>query len=148
MNEFQLTITVERPVEAVWAYFQDFSRYSEWNPQVSEARQTSPGPMDVGGTLMFVGKLLGRSYEAHAECTAFVPNQRFTTKTTSAPFHLEIDSIFETVDGGTRITSTYRGENRGFMKFAEPVAIRVARKQFEAANENLKALLEAETVTA
>jgi uncharacterized membrane protein len=26
MNEFQLTITVERPVEAVWTYFQDFSR--------------------------------------------------------------------------------------------------------------------------
>ena len=148
MNEFQLTITVERPVEAVWAYFQDFSRYPEWNPQVSEARQTSPGPMAVGGTLMFAGRMLGRGYEAHAECTAYVPNERFTTRTISAPFHLEIDSTFEPVGGGTRITTTYRGENRGFMKFAEPVAIRVARKQFEAANENLKALLEAEPVPA
>jgi carbon monoxide dehydrogenase subunit G len=148
MNEFQLTTTVERPVEAVWAFLQDFSGYSEWNPGVSEARQTSAGPMDVGGTLMFVGKLLGRSYESHAECTAHTPNEQFATKTTSAPFHLEIDNRLERVDGGTRLTSTYRGENRGFMKFAEPVAIRVVRKQFEAANENLKALLEAETVPA
>src|SRR5450759_3253325 len=144
MNEFELTITIERPVEAVWAYFQDFSRYPEWNPGMSEARQTSPGPMAVGGTLVFVGKLLGRSYESHTQCTAYLPNERFASGATSGPFQLEIDTRLEPVDGGTKMTSRYRGESRGFMKLAEPVAIRVARKQFEAANENLKALLEAE----
>jgi uncharacterized protein YndB with AHSA1/START domain len=148
MNEFELTVTIERPVEAVWTYFQDFSNYPDWNPGVSETRQTSAGPMDVGGTLAFVGRILGRSYETHAECTAYIVNERFATRTTAGPFHLEVDTRLEPVEGGTRMTSTYRGENRGFMKLAEPVAIRVARKQFEAANENLKALLEAEPVRA
>jgi Polyketide cyclase / dehydrase and lipid transport len=139
MNEFELEITIDRPVDAVWSYFQDFSK---------EVRQTSAGPIGVGATLVFVGKLLGRNYESHSECTAYVPNERFATRTTSGPFLLEVDSRLEAVDGGTRMTSTYRGENHGFMKLAEPVAIRVARKQFEAANENLKALLEAEPVPA
>lgn len=148
MNEFELTITIERPVEAVWSFFQDLSRYPEWNPGMTEARQTSAGPMRVGATTAFAGKLLGRRYESHAECTAYVPMERYASKSTSGPFVLEIDTRLEPVDGGTRMTSTYRGESRGFMKLAEPVAVRVARKQFEAANENLKALLEAEPVGA
>jgi uncharacterized protein YndB with AHSA1/START domain len=146
VNEFELTITIERPIEAVWTYSQDLSRYPEWNPGVIAARQTSPGPMQVGATLAFTGKLLGRSYESQAECTAYIPMERFTSRSTSGPFLLEVDTRLEPVDGGTKMTSTYRGESRGFMKLAEPVAVRVARKQFEAANENLKALLESEPV--
>jgi uncharacterized protein YndB with AHSA1/START domain len=148
MNGFEITITIDRPVEHVWAYFQDFGRYPEWNPGMAEARQTSPGPMDVGGTLAFVGKILGRSYESNVECTAYVSRTRFGTRTTSGPFLLETDTTLEPIGTGTKMTSSYRGENHGFMKLAEPVAIRVARKQFEAANENLKALLEAEPVPA
>lgn len=148
MNEFELAITIARPTEAVWAYFQDFAKYPDWNPGMSEARQTSSGPMDVGGTLAFAGKTLGRSYESQAECTAFIPHERFAIRTTSGPFLLETDTRFEAIDGTTRMTSIYRGESHGFMKLAEPVVVRVARKQFEAANENLKALLEAEPVTA
>lgn len=148
MNEFELTITIDRPVEAVWTYFQDFSKYSDWNPGVSEVRRTSTGPMGEGAELVFVGKLLGRHYESHAECTAYAPQERFATRTTSGPFLLEIDTRLEAVDGGTRMTSSYRGESHGFFKLAEPVAVRVARKQFEAANENLKALLEAQPLSA
>jgi carbon monoxide dehydrogenase subunit G len=148
MDEFELTITVDRPVEDVWAFFQDYGRYSEWNPGVAEVRQTSPGEMNVGGTFVFVGRFLGRKFESNAECTAYVLNQRLATKTTSGPFLLEIDTGFEAIDGGTRVKTLYRGDNRGFVKLAEPVALRVARKHFEAANENLKALLEAEAVPA
>jgi hypothetical protein len=104
--------------------------------------------MAVGSTLVFVGRILGRSYESNAECSVCVPNERFGTRTTSGPFLLDIESRFEAVAGGTRVTTLHRGESHGFMKLAEPVVIRVARKQFEAANENLKALLEAEPVTA
>lgn len=148
MNEFELTITIDRPIEAVWAYFQDFSKYPAWNPDITELRQTSPGAMTVGGTFVIAGRVLGRSFESNAVCSAFVPNERFGTRTTSGPFLLDIESRFEAVDGGTLVTTTYRGESHGFLKLAEPVALRVARKHFEAANENLKALLEAEPIPA
>ncbi len=147
MNEFELSVTIDRPVEDVWAFMQDYSRYPEWTPGLAEARPMSDGPMDVGGELMFTGKFLGRSYENQAECTAFERNSRWVTRTKSGPFYIEYDTRFEPVDGGTRVTTTYRGESRGFFKLAEPAMVRVFRKQCEAANENMKALLEAETTT-
>lgn len=148
MNEFELTVTIDRPVEEVWAFTQDYARWPEWNTGTTEVRQTSDGPMDVGGTMLIAGRTLGRRYETVAECTAYEPNRRFATRSVSGPFHLEVDNSFEAVDGGTRITTKVRGESRGFLKVAEPAAIRVARKQFEAANENMKALLEAPATSA
>ena len=44
---------------------------------------------------------------------------------------------------GTRLTTTVRGESKGFFKVAEPIIVRVTKKQFETAAETLKAMLEA-----
>ena len=40
------------------------------------------------------------------------------------------------------MTSFYRGESRGFFKVAEPLLVRLTKKHFETAAENLRALLE------
>jgi len=99
----------------------------------------------VGTTVLFIGRFLGRGFESPSEVTDFVPNQRFTAKSTSGPFQLEVDYTLQPVDGGTRLATVYRGESRGFFKLAEPVIVRLAKKHFETAAENLKALLEAES---
>jgi hypothetical protein len=96
--------------------------------------------------VVYVGRFLGRSFESSSKYTVYVPNARFATETTSGPFHLEIDNTFEPVDGGTRLTSTYKGESRGFFRLAEPVVVRMAKRQFETATENLKELLEADAL--
>ena len=148
MNEFELTVDIDRPVEDVWAFMEDYSRYPEWTPGVTEARKTSEGEMGVGSTVTFVGRTLGRRYESLSECTAYERNRHFATRSISGPFHLEVDNRFEPTEGGTRLISKFRGESRGFLKIAEPMAVRVTRKNFEAANENMKALLEAVPVSA
>jgi hypothetical protein len=43
---------------------------------------------------------------------------------------------------GTRVTANYRGESRGFFKLAEPLVVRLTKKHFEAACENLRTLLD------
>jgi hypothetical protein len=48
----------------------------------------------------------------------------------------------EPVAAGTQVTSFYRGESRGFFKLAEPLVVRLTRKHFETAADNLRALLE------
>lgn len=98
----------------------------------------------MGTTLLFVGKFLGRRFESVSQWTEYMPNERFSTKTISGPFHLEIENTLSSVDGGTRLATIYRGESRGFFKLAEPVIVRLTKKQFETATENLRALLEAE----
>jgi len=142
MNEFEITIVIERPVEDVFAVLTDVSKTPAWTPGLAEARWGDDGPHQVGQALTFVGTFLGRSYESAAAVTEFVANERFASKTTSGPFHLEVDSRLEPVANGTRLATVYRGESHGFFKIAEPIVTRLARKQFETAAVNLKALME------
>jgi uncharacterized protein YndB with AHSA1/START domain len=146
MNEFEIVTTINRPVEDVFSAFQDFDKAPRWNPGVAEVRQTSDGPRGVGSTMVYVGRFLGHSYESPSEYTEYIANRKFASKTTSGPFHLEVESTLDAVDDGTRVTSVYRGESRGFFKLAEPVVVRLTKKHFETAVENLKALLEADAL--
>ena len=142
MNEFEITVVIERPVEDVFAVLTDMSKTPAWTPGLTEVRRDGDGPLQVGEALTFVGSFLGRSYESAAAVTELVADQRFASKTTSGPFHLEIDSRLEPVANGIRLATIYRGESHGFFKIAESIVTRLARKQFETAAVNLKALME------
>ncbi len=142
MNEFEITVVIERPVEDVFAVLTDMSKTPAWTPGLAEVRRDGDGPLQVGEALTFVGSFLGRSYESAAAVTELVADERFASKTTSGPFHLETDSRLEPVANGTRLATIYRGESDGFFKIAESIVTRLARKQFETAAVNLKALME------
>jgi len=146
MNEFEITTVINRPVEEVFAALIDFDKTPRWNPGVAEVRQTSDGPIGVGTTTVWIGHFLGRRYESPSEFTEYVPNQKIVDKTTSGPFQLDVETTLDAVDGGTRLTAHFQGESRGFFKLAEPVVVRLAKKQFETAYENLKELLEADAL--
>ena len=142
MNEFTIVTVIGRPVDEVFAVIQDVAKTPVWTPGLSEARITSDGPLEPGSALLYRGTFLGRAYESPAVCTALTENKQFASKSTSGPFHIEIDTTLEPVDGGTQVTSFYRGESRGFFKVAEPILVRLTRKHFETAAENLRTLLE------
>lgn len=142
MNEFTIVTEIGRPVDEVFAVVTDIGQSPVWTPGVSEARQTSDGPLAPGSTIVYTGTFLGRSYTSHAICTGLAENTLFATRTTSGPFHLEVEARFEPTAAGTRVTSTYRGESHGFFKLAEPLVTRLSRRLFETAGENLRTLLE------
>ncbi|HVC40327.1 MAG TPA: SRPBCC family protein [Candidatus Dormibacteraeota bacterium] len=144
MNEISYVVEIQRPVDDVFAVLESFDRFPEWNSGVTQSRLASPGPLGVGSEAVAVGRLLGRTYEMRSVFTAYVKNQMIASRTVSGPFHLEIQYLVEPIPGGTRFTTVVRGESKGFLKVAEPVALSVTRKQFESASENLKALMEAD----
>jgi ribosome-associated toxin RatA of RatAB toxin-antitoxin module len=145
MNEAEIVNVINRPVEDVFALLEDIDRYPDWNSNLTQVRKTSEGPLGVGSTMVFVGKLLGRSFESDVVCTEYVANETLATKTSAGPFYIEVEYKLEPMDGGTRFTTALRGESKGFFKVGEGVAVGVVKKQFEAATENLKALLEADS---
>jgi uncharacterized protein YndB with AHSA1/START domain len=142
MNEFTIVTVVRRPVEDVFAVIRDVDQAPLWMPGLSEARITGDGPLGSGSTLIYRGTFLGRRYDMHAECTGLTENKHFATKTATGPFYLETDAVLEPVAEGTRVTSTYRGESRGFFKLAEPLVVRLSKKHWETAMDNARALLE------
>jgi ribosome-associated toxin RatA of RatAB toxin-antitoxin module len=142
MDEFTIVTVIARPVDEVFAVIQDVAKAPIWTPGMSEVRITSDGPLAPGSTLVYKGTFLGRSYESAAVCTALIPDKQFATKTTTGPFHLEYDTTLEPVDGGTQVTNYLRGESRGFVKLAEPLVVRLGKKHFETAWDNLRTLME------
>jgi hypothetical protein len=62
--------------------------------------------------------------------------------TTGGPYFLEVDQRLEPDGAGTKLTVHCRGESRGFFKLAEPLVIRLTRRQFDTGAGNLKTLLE------
>jgi uncharacterized protein YndB with AHSA1/START domain len=146
MNEFQIVRDIKRPTDDVFAALVNFERIPDWNSSVVEVRTKRDEPLAVGSTITYVGKFLGRTFESDSQVTEIVPGARFSSKSVSGPFLLEVDNRLESVDGGTRITSDFRGESRGFFKLAEPVMVRLTKNLFETSTDNLKALLEADAL--
>lgn len=142
MNEFEVMTVIGRPVEEVFAVVQDVTRTPLWNPGLLEVRRTSEGPLGVGATMIYVGTFLGRRYESPVACTGFAENKQLATATTGGPFYLEVDQIVEPDGAGTKLTIHCRGESRGFFKLAEPLVVKLTKRQVETAASNLKALLE------
>jgi uncharacterized protein YndB with AHSA1/START domain len=83
MKEFTIVTTIGRPVDEVFAVIRDVAQTPRWIPGMTEARQTSDGPLKPGATLVYRGTFLGRSYETPAVCTALSENKQFATKSTA-----------------------------------------------------------------
>ena len=142
MNEFEVMTVINRPVEDVFAALRDVAQSPLWTPGLLEVQRISEDPLEVGGTMVYVGTFLGRRYESPVTCTTLIENKQLTTTTTGGPYFLEVDQRLEPDGAGTKLTVHCKGESRGFFKLAEPLVIRLTQRQFDTGGSNLKALLE------
>jgi uncharacterized protein YndB with AHSA1/START domain len=142
MISFDVEITINRPVETVFAFVSDPSAYPQWQPAVVENRQTSTGPIGVGTTGVNVRQVLGQRIESTWQVTSYTPNEGFGLKSTSGPVAYELTNSFQAVDGSTRLGVHFQGDPKGFFKVAEPLLAGTIEKEFEENNHRLKTLLE------
>ena len=142
--ELSTSIMINRPVEEVFSYMTDARNLSNWMSELVEAKQTSEGPVGVGTTISAVANVLGRRIENIQEVTAYEPNGEFAIKATSGPAINDDTFSFESVADGTKVTRTTKGEVGGFFRMAEPLVVRMLKRQFETNFANLRDLLEAQ----
>ena len=144
MTKLEASVVINRPTEEVFAYITDIKKLSEWMSDLVEAKQTSEGPVGVGTTISAVANPLGRRAESTQEVTEYEPNRKFAFKSTSGPVESKDEYTLESVAGGTKLTRVAEAKMGGFFKLAEPLAVRMMRRQFETNFANLKDLLEAQ----
>ncbi len=143
MAKVEMGIVINRPVEEVFAFLSNPENYPKWSSSSSDVKITSEGPIGVGTTYRSVVTFLGRRIESQVEFTEYEPNRKCAQKSKSGPFPVENQSTFEGVEGGTRINYTTEAQPGGFFKLAEPLLVRMVKRQFEADFANLKDLMEA-----
>jgi uncharacterized membrane protein len=136
------SVEINKPIEEVFEYVTNIDNLPLWAGPVTEAKQTSEGPLGIGTTQTQVAQLLGRRIESSLEVTEYEPNKKFTTKSTSGPIPIEVHYNFEPVAEGTRLETVGILDAGGFFKLAEPLVARTLKRQTEGDFKTLKELLE------
>jgi uncharacterized protein YndB with AHSA1/START domain len=142
MATMEGSITINRPVEEVFAYVTDIANFAKWNGQASQGEQTSQGPVGVGTTYRGAYDVMGRKMDWTSEVTEYEPNRKIAQKIDMGPTVMAMSWLVEPVEGGTKFTIRSEGEMGGLAKLAGPLMDRTMKKQMEGNLARLKALLE------
>lgn len=147
MKIIESSVVINQPVEQVFAFYMDPENETQWRIGVLDIETTSEGPIGVGTTTREVTQFLGRRIENTAMVTEYEPNKMVAMETTSGPIPFKFRVTFDRLDSGTRMTVRASGEAGGFFKLAEPLVIRMGKRQMETELNNLKDLIEAQAET-
>ena len=142
MARLEASVTINRPVEEVFAFTTEEGNSTQWHAQVMESAKTSEGPVGVGTTGHEVRQFAGYRFEVTGEITDWEPNRRSSIKITSGPVTGHSTWQFESVDGGTRFTVVHEVQIDGLLRLASPAISRMAQRQLETDMANLKDILE------
>jgi uncharacterized protein YndB with AHSA1/START domain len=139
-----LTVTIERPVEDVFAVLTHLENAATWSRAIEETL-TTPDPMGVGTRRRAVVPTFGgRTAENEMELTEFEPNRRLAMRSISGfPFEVRISIDFIRLGDGTRLEWLVSFEPGGLMRPAAPLLAAVYKRSFAKDLANLRAMMEA-----
>ena len=119
MPSVERTVTVQKPIEQVWAYLSDFRTSEEWDPPSVTTTRTS-GEGGVGTTYHNVSQLAGSETEVDYTVTEYVEHERFQLRGDAGSIQL-LDTITFAASGSeTSVTYHAEFEPTGAAKLAEP----------------------------
>lgn len=96
------SISINRPIDEVFALWADVEGYPRWADPVVERRKLTDGPVSVGTKFRAIDQWPGRRVEFEMEITEFVPNERLGARW-SEPMEGEWSSELTETPDGTRL---------------------------------------------
>jgi uncharacterized protein YndB with AHSA1/START domain len=145
MIERSDSVTINRPVDEVFAYVTDTANDPAWHTDILEARKTSDGPIDTGTRWhQRIKPFMGVS-EATAEVVAFEPYRMEVLRGVAGPMRPTLTYLFEPSDGGTRFTRRVQIDVSGMMRLMQPIMRMMMTKRNAGFVANLKQVLEQES---
>jgi uncharacterized membrane protein len=141
MIRVEKSIIINKPVEEVFGYITAEGSGTKWQTGVVDVIDEGPRN-NVGSRYTEVRKFMGQEMRSTMELTEFVPNTRYAGKVIKGPVPYEYIITFDSVDGGTRMTTRVDGEPKGFFKLAENMVAAQLEKSLTEDQQKLKEILE------
>jgi len=141
MARVEKSVTVDAPVERVFAYLRDPMSNLDWLPGMIEVTKVSGE--GVGARFRWVYKMAGIPLEGQSTALEFVPNERFVTESRSG-----IASTwtwdFASKDGGTKIDLVvdYVVPIPVLGRLAEALVVKQNERVLDTALENIQSRME------
>lgn len=145
MPRVEISEQIDRPVEEVWAYTSNPHNHVQWQSSARDREVITDGPLGKGSRIRGVDQFLGRKMEYVDEITEWEPNRRFSLRQVEGPVPSEMHATLEPAEGGTRLTVeavAEKGLGGFFGKMAEPLVVKIFRRQLKSELGTLKDLLE------
>ena len=136
------SITIDRPVDEVWAYVTDVTNDPAWHTDILEATKTSEGPIGTGTVWHARFKPAMGISEGDMRVVTFEPDRRQVMKGDIGPMHPTLTYLLEPSDGGTTFTRHVQISVSGWMKIMSPMMGMMLPKQNKGFLANLKRVLE------
>jgi len=122
VETFENTVTINRPVEDVFAFLADFENVPTWNHAIEKTVKTSAAPTGKGTTYRQSRAIPSRSTEGF-EVTGFEPVRRLEIQGEIGPFRTRASYMLTPVESGTRLTNEVDLEaTSGVLRLVAPLA--------------------------
>ena len=141
MIKVEKSVTINKPVEEVFAFVSKHENTTKWQGGVEAIIPEGPANV-VGSKYTEVRKFMGQEMRSTLEITAFVENAKWAAKVLKGPVPYEVIATFEPSGSGTKMTMQVEGEPKGFFKIAEGMLGGQLTKSLEEDGERLKKILE------
>ena len=143
MAKLERTITINAPVEKVFAYWTQPTNLPEIWPSLVEVKDVQRLP-NGGNRLQGVYRMAGMRFEVTSEDTEYVTNQRTVTKVEGG-IEGTITWIFQPEDGGTRLITKweYTVPIPLLGRLADTFIVKQNEREVDLLLANLKARMEA-----
>ena len=136
-------ITIERPIAEVAAYAADPFNAPAWYVNIESVEWVTPPPAQLGSTVKFVARFLGRQLAYTYEFVDFVAGERLVMRTAQGPFPMETTYTWSPLgDGRTHMELRNRGEPSGFSKIMARFIGLAMRRANRKDLERLRSILE------
>jgi carbon monoxide dehydrogenase subunit G len=136
------SVTIDRPIEDVFAVLTNVENTGKWFPGNVKEWWTSEPPRGVGSTRRARVKTGWITTENDAVVTVYEPPKRAVLKGTSRNAAFEATLTFEPVEGGTRVQATTEMSTRGPAKLFGGIFMRWYGKSWDQGLVKLKAMME------
>lgn len=139
--EIVRTVTVDRPVERVFAYLSDFTTTNEWDPgTVRTTRQSGDG--GVGTRYHNVSEFMGRQTELTYVVLEVSPTEVFRLRGENKTLVAHDTMTFTpTGDGGTTVTYRAEFDLKGLAKLSAPFLAPAFKRLGDEAEDGLREAL-------
>lgn len=144
MPSTQSSLTINRPIEDVFAFFADVSNDPKWRgPGVKEI--AVEGEMRQGAHIRqkLAAGPFGSAVKADMEVVAYEPSSALAFQVTTGPLRPRVDFAFAPVDDGTAVTFSISAPLTGLKKAMMGKMVQKNMDQEAAALTEAKRLLEA-----
>ena len=141
-------ITIDRPVEEVFAYVSDLQNAPKWQNGLLEVRRITESPDGIDTQFTGIRNFMGRKVESVLQFTTYELNKKFAFKSISGSSPFEETTLFEPTAEGTKLTARLELQTSGLMGLAEPMIASSLKRDVDANYESLKNLLETRVTAA